>query len=231
MGIIENKKSCFDCKLKHSIFNHLKEEELTLINNSKLQITYNEGEILFKQGAPITHIVSITKGLVKIYIEGLNKKNLILQYIRPGDFLGGPGAFVDNIHHYTIAAVEETSACLIDINVFKTLMQKNVNFAFDYIEDISKKGIYNFSKFISLTQKQMHGRVAEALLYFDNIVYPDNKKGFPLNRKDFAELTALSKDSVSRILNSFEEAKTIEISDNVIKILDKGNLEKISIKG
>ena len=110
-------------------------------------------------------------------------------------------------------------------------MHKNIDFAFGYIEDISDKGIKNFERFISLTQKQMHGRVAEALLYYDDIVYKGHPNGFPLNRKDLAEITALSKDSAGRILNSLHDSKVIKISENTVSILNRKDLEKISQKG
>jgi len=225
------KTSCIDCPRKNSLFKHLTEEELLLVDKNKTEVTYNDGEIIFKQGTPITHIVSITKGLAKVYIEGYDKKNLIIQYVRSNEFLGGPGAFVDNMHHYSVTAMEETCACLIDVNVFKSLMLKNVFFAFGYIEDISRKGIYNFDRFISLTQKQMHGRVAEALLYFADIVYSEMHDGFPFNRKDIAEITALSKDSAGRILNSLQESNIIKVSESSIKILNRKQLESISQKG
>ncbi|MFA6923270.1 MAG: Crp/Fnr family transcriptional regulator [Bacteroidales bacterium] len=231
MALINKSPTCVECKFKHEIFYNLTEDELLIINENKLEVVYNEGEVIFKQGTPITHIVSVTKGLAKIYIEGVSKKNLILQYVRPTEFLGGPGAFTDKIHHYSVIAMEETTACLISVEIFKDLMHKNIEFAFGYIEDVSKKGIYNFNKFISLTQKQMHGRIAEALLYYKDTVYPDHSNGFPLYRKDIAELTALSKDSASRILNSLHESKIIEISESTIKILNRKQLEKISIKG
>jgi CRP/FNR family transcriptional regulator, polysaccharide utilization system transcription regulator len=231
MGIVNENRSCVDCLVKNKIYKNLKKEELELINRNKLEVNYNEGEIIFKQGTPITHVASITKGLAKLYIEGFSKKNLILQYCGVGDFFGGPGAFIDNIHHFSAVAVEDTTTCLINVDLFKNLMHKNIEFAFGYIEDISDKGIKNFERFISLTQKQMHGRVAEALLYYEDIVYKDHKNGFPLNRKDLAEITALSKDSAGRILNSLHDSKVIKISENSVNILKRKDLEKISQKG
>jgi len=226
-----NKITCIDCGKKNILFKHLTEDELLLIDRNRTEVAYNKGEIIFKQGAPITHIISITRGLVKVYLEGLSKKNLILQYIPTSEFIGGPGAFVDNMHHFSVSAAEETCACLIDVNVFKSLMLKNVHFAYAYIEDISQKGLFNFERFISLTQKQMHGRIAEALLYFADVVFPDQPYGFPLYRKDIAELTALSKDSAGRIISSLQDSNIISISENTIKILDRKQLENISHKG
>ena len=231
MNRISNNENCVDCIKKHRIFKYLSEEDLLLVNKSRVEIKYHEGEIIFKQGTPLTHIISITKGLAKVYIEGIDKKNLILQYIRPTDFLGGPGAFVDKIHHYSVSAVEETTACLIELETFKKLIHSNVDFAFGYVEDVSRKSIYNFDKFICLTQKQMHGRVAQTLLYFQDYIYKNNLEGFPFERKDIAEFTALSKDSVSRILSSLSDSGIIKISENKIKIIDRLQVEKISNKG
>lgn len=231
MATIKNVQNCTECACKHHAFGVLSKEELHKINENRLEVIYNEGETIFKQGTSITHVMSITKGLVKVYIEGIAKKNLILQYVRAGEFLGGPGAFVDRIHHYSVIAVEETHACLIPIDIFKKMLEENRRFSMAYIEDVSRKAIYNFDRFISLTQKQMHGRVADAILYLDNKVYPNSKNGFLLNRKDLAELTALSKDSAGRILNSFEESEIIKIEENKIIILKKDQLEQISEKG
>ena len=231
MASTTKKVSCIDCVKKNDLFKHLNDEELLLIDKTKTEVIYNKGEIIFKQGTPITHIVSITKGLVKIYIEGIYKKNLILQYSSSNEFVGGPGTFIDNMHHFSVMAIEETSACLIDANVFKNLLQKNIAFSYAYIEDISKKGIYNFDRFVSLTQKQMHGRIAEALLYFADVVYANQQDGFPFNRKEIAELTALSKDSAGRILNSLVESNIIKVKENYIKIINRKQLENICEKG
>ncbi len=222
---------CQNCTCKHPIFNCLTEAELDKISANHLEVVYNAGETIFKQGTPITHIVSITKGLAKVYLEGFEKKNLLLQYVTPGEFLGGPGAFVDKIHHYSLAAINEVRACLIDVDLFKNMMMHNNKFAFGYIEDISKKAIFNFDRFISLTQKQMHGRVADALLYFEDIINQSKHHSFVLNKKDLADLTALSKDSTGRILNSFCESHIIQIVDNTIKILNRERLEQISKMG
>ena len=220
-----------DIKTGHKIFKCLTDDELTLLNKNNSIVVYNAGEIIFKQSSPITHIAIVTRGLVKTYLEGVSKKNLIIQYSGKGNFFGEPGAFTDNIHHFTAIAVEETSACLIGVEVFKKLMRMNNEFAMEYIEDMSDKSIKNFERFISLTQKQMYGRVAEALIYYSEKVYYSRKDAFPLNRQDLAEITALSKDSAGRILNAFQKSKVIKILNNSIKILDKDSLEEISNKG
>jgi len=223
--------NCLHCNCKHEIFNLLEKDELKLINESKSEVSYSEGELILKQGTPITHIVAITSGVVKVYLEGLSKRKLIIRYVGPRDFIGGPGAFVGQINHFSSVAVEDTTACLIPVDLFKRLVETNRKFSLGYLEFVCQKRIYSFDRFISLTQKQMYGRAADALLYYNKTVYPNRKEGFPLNRKDLGELTALNKDSAGRILNYFEDSGLIKITDNKVIILDAEKLQAISNKG
>ena len=71
--------NCVNCVKKSIIFGHLSKSELKLIDNNRYEVNYNPGEIIFKQGTPCNHVVSFVSGLAKVYIEGLNEKNLILK--------------------------------------------------------------------------------------------------------------------------------------------------------
>jgi len=49
--------------LKLPLFTHLSEEELVQIDANRHEVSFNAGEIILKQGAPLTHIVCLTKGM------------------------------------------------------------------------------------------------------------------------------------------------------------------------
>ena len=215
----------------HKIFSYLTEKETALIIKTMPEVQYNEGEVIFKQGSPVTHIACIIKGLVKVYIEGADKKNLILRYSISRDFVGSSGIFTDKLHHFTAVAVKDTTAKLISTEMFKNLMHENNRFALGYIEYISEREINYCEQLISLTQKQMHGRVAEALLFYADKVYFSKKDAFPINRKELAEITALNKDTTGRILNDLKNSKIIKVDTNSVKIINREDLEKISNKG
>jgi CRP/FNR family transcriptional regulator, polysaccharide utilization system transcription regulator len=231
MGIKVKLSELKDKKPSHKIFTYLTDKESALINKTMPEVVYNEGEIIFKQGSPVTHLASIIKGLAKVYVEGLEKRNLILRYACSRDFIGSSGIFTDNLHHFTAVAVKDTTAKLINTELFKNLMQENNRFALGYIEYISEREIMYCQKLISLTQKQMHGRVAEALLYYSDKVYFSKKDAFLISRKDMADITALNKDTIGRILNDLQNSKIIKMETNSVKILNRNKLENISNKG
>jgi CRP/FNR family transcriptional regulator len=82
-----------------------------------------------------------------------------------------------------------------------------------------------------LTQKQMPGRVSDALLYLSEDIFESLEFDITLSRQDLADLCGLSKESVIRILKDFKTSRFIELSGNDLKILDRDALKRISVSG
>ncbi len=220
--------NCLDCIKKSTVFTNLSKEELKLFNEHRYDARYYAGEIIFKQGTAMTHLMSFTSGLAKVYIEGFNNRNIILKLIKPGEFVGGPGLYTDFKHHFTVRAVEDSKACFIEMGVFKKVMNENPDFAVDAHKNSNLDTLNNFQKFISLTQKQMPGRVADALLYLLNDIYQENPFKMTLTRQELADMTALSKESAIRILKQFKDDKIIRVNGDSIDVLNVAALNEIS---
>ncbi len=222
--------SCSDCKCKSSIFKSLSSIELELINNNRYEVSFRAGEMMFKQGTPSPHFLCLTTGLAKLYIEGYGK-NLILSLVKPVEYILGPGIYVDNRHHYSASAVEDSTACLVDVNSFKQIMRSNPDFSDEFIRRISLMTIFNFEQFISLTQKQMNGRIADALFYLSDQIYGKNPFEMTISRQDLADLSGMSKESAIRILKEFKDESILSVHGNILHILNPQQLKKISITG
>ncbi|MCF8301750.1 MAG: Crp/Fnr family transcriptional regulator [Bacteroidales bacterium] len=223
--------ACTTCCLTQSIFRGLSPEQLEILNENRHEVEFNAGEIMFKQGTALTHIACILQGMVKIYIEGLNKKNLLIKVARENAIIGGPGMYVDFIHHFSVAALTDVQTCFIDVNSLEKIMKMNQNLALNILKKNNIQGIQNFKKFINLTQKHMSGRIADALLYLADEIHNATSFETPLSRQDIADLTSMSKESAIRILKEFKDARIIELSNNHFTIHDREALVKISDKG
>ncbi len=222
--------NCKDCNCKSSIFNSLGDFELELINSSRFQVDYKAGEIIFKQGTPCPYFVCVTSGLAKIYIEGYGK-NLILSLVKAVDYIFGPGIYVDNRHYYSAAAVEDCTACLVDVGVFKNLVRSNPDFAEEFIRRVSLQSIFNFDQVISLTQKQMPGRIADVIFYLSDKIYGQNPFELTISRQDLADLSGMSKESAIRILKEFREEGILTLTGNTMEVLNPKLLRQISETG
>ena len=179
----------------------------------------------------MSHLIIVTEGLVKAYIEGLSNNKLILRFVRPVNMVGGPGFLTDYKHHFTSVAVEETSVCFIDVNTLSEIIKTNTSFVIEMMKYINIQTVAHYMKLVELTQKGMHGRIATALLYLHNDIFREYNGVIRIKRQDLADLTAMSKESAIRILKEFKDESTISVDSNAIVLNDIPRLAKISLKG
>ncbi|PKP03874.1 MAG: hypothetical protein CVU14_01295 [Bacteroidetes bacterium HGW-Bacteroidetes-9] len=223
--------SCFHCKTRSDIFDALNADEIEKVSVCRVSMHYNPGEIIFKQGSPCHDFVCVTKGLVKLYIEGENDRKLIIGFAKPVDYIFVPGAYVDKRHHFTAIACEQTTACLVGADIIQELIRTNHDFANSFITKVSQQTIALFSQISSLAQKQIPGRMADTLLCLSNTVYQSNPFSSSLTRQDLADMSGMTKESVIRALKSFREDGLVAINGNHIELLNIPMLETISRNG
>ena len=234
--MIEFRKSpnclnCNDCNKKSPLFGVLNEEELKLINEDRFEVSYKAGEMIFKQGSASTHILMLTTGMAKICLEGQGGKNLLLRIEKPGQMFGGPGTLLDRRNYYSATALVDSTVCFISTQKFKSCIRSNPDFAEKFIELINLNSIFTFGKFVDITQKQMPGRVADALIYLSEQIFEANPFNVTLSRQDLADMTSLSKESFIRILKEFKDEEIITMNGDFIEITKMDSLKKISMVG
>ena len=223
-------QNCEECHCKTHVFTKLTDPELEMIHLDRFQVAYKAGEIIFKQGSPSTYLLCLTSGLVKIYIEG-SVKNLILSVIKPVEYIIAPGLYSDNRHHFSVSALVDSTACLIDVNIFKKLIRQNHDLAEEFMQRLSIQMIDNFDHTVGLTQKQMPGRIADALFYFSEKIYGSSSFEMVLTRQELADFSGMSTESSIRILKEFKDEGIIEVKKNSIVILNQERLKKIQETG
>lgn len=231
MALVNLIKSCETCTHRWKNFEHLTQEEINLVNLNRYEATFKPGEIIIKQGSPASNALFIATGMAKTYMEGHSGKNLILSIVLPGRLILGPGAYVDQRHSYTVAAISTVQACFINFNIIKQIVKTNGEFAESLLQDISAKSLVSLNRMVNLSQKKMPGRLADALLYFSNSIFKSDEYEMVLSRQELGEMTNMAKECVVRILKDFEESNVIYSDSSKIKILDKEKLKQISIKG
>lgn len=224
-------KTCDNCNERSPMFSLLSKEELVLLNKDRFEVTFHPGETIIKQGTSANHFVSLTSGLAKLFLEGLDRKNLILEIIKPWKLFGGPGIFTDLRYHYSVAAISETSACFIAIDNVKKLIKSNPAFTESLLIHCSMNNSRNFERLLSLTHKQMPGRLADVLLYLSKDVYRSLAFNLSITRQEIGDLSNMTKESATRIMKDFENEGIISIDGKIIEILKLDTLKDISLKG
>lgn len=228
---VSGSDTCTPFIYDHSWFELLTTEEKDLINSGSVIVNYKKGEIVCKQGSFASHIMYLEKGLVKIYLEG-NPKDLILTITPEGNLMGLQALFEgNNTFLYSISTYSDTIVRLIDIRTFKQLLKQNPVFAYRVISIVNESTAQSYSRFFSLTHKQLHGRLADILLCLSRKIFKSESFDLPISRSDLSDLTSMSTESVIRILKDFKDDKIIDMNNKSITLLDLPRLENISAKG
>jgi CRP/FNR family transcriptional regulator, polysaccharide utilization system transcription regulator len=223
--------SCQGCTHGWKNFEHLTKNELEMINENRYEATFKPGEIMIKQGSPTSNALFLANGMAKMYIEGSAGKNFIIGVALPGMLVIGPGAYVNSRHTYSVSAITTVQACFISFEIFKQLVRENGAFAEGMLEDISAKSLQSHLRMVSLSQKRMSGRVADALLYFSNEIFRSDEYEMIFSRQELGEMTSMAKECVVRILKEFEDSGVVYSDSSKVKILDREKLIQISDKG
>ncbi len=221
------KTSCTVGATNCNCFDHLTEEQNKLVEQNQVTVAYRKGEIIAKQGTFTTHILFICDGLAKVYYED-NNKYLILRIAAPGSLIGLTSIpLSQNVFQYTASAYVDTTVKLIDINVVRQLILENGKFAASIIDILCQISIQKNGRFFCLSHRQSYGKLADILLCLAGNIFKTDKFDLSLSRKELAELSGMSTESVIRTLKNFQDDGMIKITGKTFEVIDPEGLMKI----
>lgn len=224
-------EGCEKCNQKAPLFKYLSNEELDIINKNRYSVRFHEGEVILKQGTAANNIISVIEGFARKYMEGFNDRKLILDFVKPWQLVTAPGVHNHGKYNFSVMAIKETLVCFLDATNFNKILSRNGDFASAYIQLCSGNYGRSLDRMVSLSQKQMHGRIADALLYLTDVIYDSVRIGPDISRQDIADYTSMSKDSAIRILKEFERDNIIRLPGKTIEVVDGERLHSISVNG
>jgi CRP/FNR family transcriptional regulator len=220
--------SCSTFDFEKSWYELLTDAEKQLIDAHSVSISFKKGETVCKLGAFASHIFFLEEGLVKVYLEEKNN-TLILMLSTKNNLLGLSSIYDGNKKlPYSISTYTDSRIRMIDIEIFRQLLKENSSFSYRIINLLNESTAQIYGRFFSLTQKQLHGRLADILLCLSNRIFKSTSFDLPLSRADMGDLTGMSTESVIRMMKEFKDDGLIEMCCKKVELLDVGRLEKIS---
>src|SRR6056297_3367812 len=227
MEIIKNVSNCKNCAYRTWAFKNLSQEELSLINEKKVEKFYRKGENIYTEGDPVNSFLYLQNGLVKLYKTESNHKEHIISIAKPKDFIGLLSIFSNKEHNYSVAAIEDSIICFVDLDLLKKFIKTNGDFALDFFEKISSLSDSIIKTRVDINTRQLRGRIAYILLFFAQKIYNTTKFNLPISRKEIADLIDMSTENVIRVLSEFRKDGLIQIEGKNIIINDMERLQKI----
>ncbi len=223
--------NCTNCEHFSRCFQHLFPDELEFITDKKIQLTYQTGETLFKQGAFAPYVMFIIEGMVKVYIQTGSNKQLNIRLAMEGDYLAFSSVFDENIYNYSAVALKDSIVCMIDKVALRKLFLNNAEFAMNITSRNCRNEEWLLDMLKNITYKQMRGKLASALIYLSAEKFLTQDVFLFLTRKDIADFASITTESTIKFIKEFEKEGILKLDGKNITITDRKVLDNIAKNG
>ena len=218
----------------NSIFFGLTQKEKEILSEKHTCLHFSKGETIYREGEKPNGLICLSAGKVKIYKEGIGGREQIVRMARPVGFIGYRALFAEENYMATALAIEDSTICIINRESLFEVLKTNSFLSLSIIKSFATELGFSNSRTVTLTQKHIRGRLAESLIFLKDTygLEQDNKTiKVYLSREDIANLSNMTTSNAIRTLSNFASENVISIDGRKIKIIDPGQLEKISEHG
>lgn len=223
--------NCKSCIYRYLLFNELNDSEYEVVNRARTEYIFKRGEVIRQEGEPIKSFLYLRKGLVKLYKTDKTGKDQILSINKPGDFINLLSIFSNSTYKYSIAALEETYVCDVELPALMEIIEENSRFALRILNRISKISDEVIENRFQINQKQVKGRVAHILLFLAENIYRKDTFRMPITRREIGELISMTTENTIRTISEFKKDGIISFNAKTITILDYDRLRTITKTG
>lgn len=219
---------CEDCKLSNnSLFSHLSSEDMLEMSKHKSCSSARKGQIIFSENGLPMGLFCINSGKIKLSTTGPDGKEQILRLHKEGDILGYRALVSNDRYHATATAIEDVDFCFIEKDYFMNLVFTNARLCVAVFKILCEDLKGAEEHIVSLSQKNVRERMAEALLFF-KATYGFEPDGQTINvqfsREEIADFVGTSTESAIRLLSEFNHDKIIELKGKKIRIINSDKL-------
>ncbi|MBR5030894.1 MAG: Crp/Fnr family transcriptional regulator, partial [Muribaculaceae bacterium] len=159
------------------IWSLLSSDEKRLITDNFEIHTFKKNQIIYAEKDDPVYLWCLLKGKVKLYKDGIGGKQQILRLYRPIQYFGYRAYFAHEPYVSSASAFEASTVGSLPMDVVKNMIDNNRDLAWFFIHELSKNLGGSDTKIVTLTQKHIRGRLAEALiLLIDNYGFEDDGK-------------------------------------------------------
>ena len=216
------------------VWDYLTPEEKEFIDQHTQLKHFRKNEVIYNEGDLTGHVVMLVRGTVRLSKEGVGQRLQIIRMLKPKDTFSYRSAMAGDAHSTSATALEPSVLYYVERDAFLEVIQKNNKFCYAVLVAMSKDLGISESQTVSLTQKHIRGRLAETLLGLKD-TYGIEGDGVTIAmymaREDLANMSNMTTSNAIRTLSQFASEGLIGLDGRKIKLLDEGELTRISRLG
>lgn len=218
----------------HSLLSELDSQAKQKITETTICISYKKGDLIYKEGDMPSGLHCLLTGKVKIYKDGIGGRQQIVRMAKPIGFIGYRAFFSEEMHIASAEALEDSIVCRIKTELIFDIVRNTPELAMSIIRALATDLGFSNRRTVTLTQKHIRGRLAEALLVLKETYgyeSDDCTLKVCLTREDLANLSNMTTANAIRTLSNFASEGIVKLIGKKIKITDKDKLEQVNNMG
>lgn len=189
---------------------------------------------IYEEGQLPEQLFCLLRGKVKIGKVGIGERTQIFRVLKPVELFGYRAYFAHENYVTTAATFEPCVIGCLPMELVARWMESNIRLSNFFVKLLSVDLGMADQRTVSLTQKHIRGRLAEAVLFLKE-TYGIEEDGATLSiylsREDLANLSNMTTSNAIRTLSAFAAERIIATDGRKIKILNEDTLRKISQMG
>jgi CRP/FNR family transcriptional regulator len=204
-------------------------EARCLVDDVAQKVSFEQGDVLFRQGQTSASLYSIAAGAVKICSNSADGREKIVGLSTDGNMLVGLQSISDKKYAYTAIAATAIQGCKINHKSLLALAKDSGDLGMRVIRAMNNQLAHSRALMEVMGQKSAAAKIAAFIL----LMAPAKKHcecrfSLPFSRRDIAGLFGLSEETVCRLMADMRRAGAIYAPRGRIEIRDWQQLQAIA---
>jgi len=204
------------------LFQHLNEEQLSLLANHSREVQFRKNAILMTEGDSGESMYVIQSGLVKVFVSDEDGKELVLYESGAGAVIGDIALLDDEPRSASVSTLEKTTAIMIGKASFIQCLKESPEMGLGIIRSLTQRLRQATEGSRSLALDNVYRRLADKLqeLGVDK-TETTSRLEKKYSHQDLGNMIGASREMVGKVMAELVKGQYVELQDGVIHVLKK----------
>lgn len=204
-------------------FSQIDPAGLECIEQNKISLEKSRSEVIYRQGDWPKGIYFLKSGLVGLVSVGLSGKEHLLRLFKPGQYFGHRSFFAKELYHASSICLDPCSIDFVAEACIHRLLKVQPELHMNVIQTLARELRVSEEARMSLSEKDVLARTAEALIYLEKISTDHH-----WTRKELADLLDSTPPTIVRTLQKLQGHGLITPDGKDYKIADYDGLMDVA---
>jgi CRP/FNR family transcriptional regulator, cyclic AMP receptor protein len=210
------------------VFEGLEERELAEVAHVAVPRSWEQGEVIFREGDDGDTCYVLKSGAVILTREHQDGRMVALAEVRAGGMFGEMAMFRDEARSATAECLEDTSAVALLARDVQRLIRQNPDIALKLLHALADRVGRTTERLLQQSFQTVAGRVASAL--YAQVVArqaegaPERDVLVRATQAEIAQLAGTSRESASRFLATLEREGVVSLGRGKVTVHEPGRL-------